>query len=453
MGSPPRFAFLQRLGTTSRTTLMLLVLGLVTRFWSLGTPDTAVFDEVPYQEYVSHYFSGVSYFNLHPPAGKLILALGAKVLGVEYAVLAGGELSVALRTVAALFGALVVPLFFILLIQLGASRRVAMLGALLLLVDNALISVSRLVLLDSLHLFCILGALSAYLASLTREGRGRLGFLLTAGVLAGVAVGTKWSGLAAMGMIGAHVAWRAYDSRRLSREMIRDAGIIAAMGIAVYVGAFAIHFALLPMPNPGTSPLDPDRNASIARKIVLVHKAMVVSNASYETFQHSGASPWWSWPILKHPIYFWKGAEDAAGRAGHMMIEGNPVVWWGALAGIAAIVVGLISGAGRRRLQAHRGLLAFLAACWLINYLPYAFISRVLFIYTYVPALAFSIALAVVGVGTLVGWMDDERRGARLYWAFAGLAVVSFLYFAPISYGTPITESGFRQRMNLLERN
>jgi dolichyl-phosphate-mannose-protein mannosyltransferase len=439
--------------------LVLFLLALATRYWNLGTPDIAVFDEVPYQEYISHYFSGVAYFNLHPPAGKLILALGAKVLGVPYATLANGDLAVPLRALPALAGALIVPVVYTLLLQLGAHRRVALLGAFLLLVDNGLISVSRLVLLDSLQLLFIIGALTAYLATLTRTGRPRIAFALLSAILAGLAVGTKWSGLAAAGMIGVHMAWRAYQARAVSRDIAREAGVLAGVTVAVYVMSFAIHFALLPAPDPGTSAIDPERNASMARKFVTTHVGMVRSNASMEEFKHSGASPWWSWPILKHPIYFWKSEARADGRAGHMMIEGNPVVWWGALAGMAAIAIAAFTSRGRARLRSQRETIAFLALGWVINFAPFAIISRVLFLYAYFPALVFSVGLAVVGVGALMGWSNEgelprfpSRASAGLYWGFAALALVSYLFLAPISYGTPISEEGFRFRMNLLER-
>jgi dolichyl-phosphate-mannose--protein O-mannosyl transferase len=46
-----------------------------------------------------------------------------------------------------------------------------------------------------------------------------------------------------------------------------------------------------------------------------------------------------------------------------------------------------------------------------------------------------------------------SRRSAMTYWGVAGLTLASFLYFAPLSYGTPISDAAFDQRRWVLERH
>src|SRR5712672_1424682 len=91
--------------------LLLIALSAITRFWHLSWLNAVVFDENPYEEYASHYLSGTYYFNLHPPVGKLLLALAAKLLAIPHTTLAHSLPAVSLRVLPALAGALIIPVF------------------------------------------------------------------------------------------------------------------------------------------------------------------------------------------------------------------------------------------------------------------------------------------------------------------------------------------------------
>lgn len=453
--------------------ILLVTLAAITRFWHLSWPRAVVFDEALYEEYVSHYFNGTYYFNLHPPVGKLLLALGAKVIGIAPATLAAPDPAVTLRVLPALAGTLIIPVFWLLLRQLGASRRVAALGAFLLMMDTALLTVSRFILIDSMLILFMLGSVCAYLAARERTGAVCLAFAAGGGVLAGLAAGTKWTGLGALAVILLLWLQRAAGRRAARRQLTAEALMLTVVPAVVYVGAFAVHFALLPHTGNGDQVMSAafretlggspiyrhDAHMSLAAKVVDMHRAMLRENAALDTAAHPGASPWWSWPILKHPLYIWNDKPDAAGRTGHVFIEGNPVLWWAILIALGALAV---SGTdARRRLAEHRGALLLMLAAYLINYLPFAFIGRILFLYSYLPALIFSLALVVMGVGTLAGWMTDaggplrfpSRRSAALYWGCAGLTLAAFVYFAPFSYGTPMTDAAYQRRLWVLERH
>ncbi|MFN7088533.1 MAG: phospholipid carrier-dependent glycosyltransferase [Candidatus Paceibacteria bacterium] len=53
----------------------VLSLGLITRFLFIWNPPEVVFDEVHFGKFLYAYFTGEYYFDIHPPLGKLILAL------------------------------------------------------------------------------------------------------------------------------------------------------------------------------------------------------------------------------------------------------------------------------------------------------------------------------------------------------------------------------------------
>jgi dolichyl-phosphate-mannose-protein mannosyltransferase len=60
--------------------LILTCLSFLTRFYRLAEPPAVVFDEVHFGKFVTWYFTGEYYFDIHPPLGKLILYIGG-VLG------------------------------------------------------------------------------------------------------------------------------------------------------------------------------------------------------------------------------------------------------------------------------------------------------------------------------------------------------------------------------------
>jgi dolichyl-phosphate-mannose-protein mannosyltransferase len=443
--------------------IVLCALAALTRFWALFTPNAVVWDETLYEEYVSHYFSGTYYFNLHPPVGKLLLALAAKMLGISGETLAVPDPAAALRILPALAGALIIPVFWLFLRQLGASRRVAMLGALLLVLDTSMVAVSRLILIDSMLILFMLGTITSYLAARSRVGRGKWVFIALSGALAGLAVGTKWTGLSAIGMVAVFWLQRLIE-RVPRRELALEAGAIAAVSAAVYVSSFAVHFALLPMSGPGDGMMserfqasllrsryhDPDVRVSFAAKFVDMHRAMQKGNADFVAVAHAGASPWWSWPILKHALYIWTSEAGPDGRVGHLFIEGNVVIWWAILIAIGPLaIIAMAIARLRARLAARRDVLLVLLAGYLMNFLPFILIDRILFIYSYFPAMIFSLALAVVGVTALTG---ETPRTVRYWWGVTGVALLAFLYFSPFVYGSPISDQGFRQRRAIMER-
>ncbi|MGB8996908.1 MAG: hypothetical protein WCC65_16590, partial [Pseudonocardiaceae bacterium] len=58
-------------------------------------------------------------------------------------------------------------------------------------------------------------------------------------------------------------------------------------------------------------------------------------------------------------------------------------------------------------------------------------------------------------LGLLAGWMTDgetlwrfpSRRSAALYGGILAVALAAFIFFAPISYGLPLSDSGLSSRI------
>jgi dolichyl-phosphate-mannose-protein mannosyltransferase len=463
---------------------LLTALALLTRLWGLFSPRVVVWDEVHFQRYAGAYFSGRYYVDVHPPLGKLLFAGAAKLLGISGAALAANEPTPSLRLLPALAGALIIPVAWLLLREIGASRRVATMAAALLLLDNALLAESRFIFMDGMLIFFTIAAVALYAAARRRSGAAHWRWLVAAAVAAGAAMSTKWTGLSALGLILLAWAVEAFMRRRQRWPWMREALVLVLVPVAIYMGSFAVHFALLRHSGPGDDWMSPEFQATLQgnpsyeksatapflKAFADLNHTMGAINARWATATHEGASRWYTWPIAKHSIGFWSPTETGQNPERWIVLFANPIVWWGALVGMGAMILAATLRSSRKagqasaaaRLTPYRTPLLFLAAGYLLNFIPFAFIRRPMFLYHYLVAMIFSVMLAALGVGALAGWTDDDedrfwrfpsRRSAILYIGVVALAAGLGLYLAPMSYGWPLSPSAVVHRRWVLERH
>lgn len=457
--------------------LILIILAFASRLWHLFQPVAVVFDEVYFKVYAGNYLTGAYYFDPHPPLGKQLLGGWAWLFHLNPTNLtATDEASVALRVLPALAGALIIPLFYVFLRLLKASRPTALLGATLLLLENALIVESRFVLIDSLLILFGLGAVTAYLASRQGHwGRRRILLVMVAALLSGAAVSVKWTGLTALGLIG--VIWAADQFQQRSHPHLKRAivelGILGIIPLATYFAVFTAHFHLLPKSGQGDAFMsqrfqstlkgnanyNPQTRMNDIEKFIELNQEMVRSEESLKDATHPYGSKWYSWPFMIRGVYYWQGQTNAtvdqthlyntggSSRQGNIYLLGNPVVWWGTVLIIPLILV-VLYGRYRITLTPYRFPLLVLTAGYLMNFLPFSRIVRVMFLYHYFFALIYSLAIAVL----LLQILTDELKAHNItlkgrsfkpivYIGLASLATAGFVYFAPLTYGIPLTTS------------
>ena len=435
--------------------LGLTALSFLTHFWNLFSPVAVVFDEAYYEKFAGAYFTHAFYFDVHPPLGNLMYAALAKLLHISPAILTAPAPAPALRVLPATFGALAVPLVYIILAQLGVGRRIATLGAAAILLDNALLVDSRFILLDTLLIGFGLAAIACYLASRDRPNRSRLPLLALSALLAGCGLSIKWTGSSALAVI--LTAWfvAAIRSRIGVRRFVVEGFVLVAIPAIVYCTSYAIHFSLLTHAGPGSRNMsahfqselvgspqyNPSVHLSYWEKMGEVHHVIRYGNGGLENATHPAASPWYTWPIMKHPFGLWEDTQTPAGTKTMFILLGNPVVWWG---GMIAVLLGAAMMALRRwRYEGYTYAVVFLAGAVFINYAPFMAIRRLVYLYHYLFALVFVAALASVAIGIPAGWNGARdafwsfptRRSLAGYVGAIALILVGFLYFMPFTYG------------------
>ncbi|CAO2597971.1 Protein O-mannosyl-transferase 1 [Lemmus lemmus] len=242
-------------------------LGLLTRLWQLSYPRAVVFDEVYYGQYISFYMKRIFFLDdSGPPFGHMLLALGGYLGGFDGNFLwnrIGAEYSSnvpvwSLRLLPALAGALSVPMAYQIVLELHFSHCAAMGAALLMLIENALLTQSRLMLLESLLIFFNLLAVLSYLKFFNSQTHSPFSlrwwlWLMLTGVSCSCSVGIKYMGmftyLLVLSIAAVH-AWNLIGDQTLSNICVFGhllARVVALLVIPVflYLLFFYVHLMLL----------------------------------------------------------------------------------------------------------------------------------------------------------------------------------------------------------------
>lgn len=424
---------------------VLVVLGLATRFAFISYPAEVVFDEVHFGKFVNAYFTGEYYFDIHPPLGKLLVALSAWVGGyrggfpfLEIGNPYGPTPLASLRFLPNLAGGLVPLSFYFFLRTLGTKQGSAGFAALLLVFDNALLAQSHFILVDAfLMLFGFLGLAGFFLARSLRNPVYHWGWLALGGVFFGAASSIKWTGLGFLGFAFLVFLWDIFLARQRKILFLQLFLSLLLIPFAFYLLAFFFHFLLLPASGPGDAFMSEAflrGEKGFSAKFLELNGTMYRANATL-TATHSYASEFYTWPLMLRPVYYWV-KDFGGGLTGRIYFLGNPFVWW---FGTLGLFFGL-------RLLKKRESLRWLYLGYLLNWLPFALVGRVLFLYHYLVPLAFSLAIFS---SFWFDWLNKNWQNKRqlAVGAILILVVLGFLFFAPLTYGLPLSEKAYKLRV------
>lgn len=483
--------------------LLVTVFGGFLRFFRLGRPDAVVFDETYYvkdswsllqhgyeRAYVknadtrmlegsSEILTDRATFVVHPPVGKWIIALGEKFGGLDPV---GWRLGVAVIGTAMIFVLCRVAM------RLTRSILLGCLAGLLLAVDGLALVMSRTALLDGILAFFLLCAFGCLLVDRDRVrdrvevalrdgpvGSGRLNlgwrpWRIAAGLMLGLALGTKWSALfflIAFGLLT--VLWdvsarRAAGQRRPLLTMLKlDAAQAFAstviLGLAVYLVSWSGWLAT----GGGWSRQWADgRDTSFPfipealRSLWHYHDEMYYFHRKL-TEDHPYESSPWGWPVLARPVAYYSDDYER-GEAGCQTDEcvrevlgiGTPALWWAAS---AALVFMLWRWAAARDWRAGAVLAGF-AAGW-VPWFPYD--DRPKFFFYSISFLPFLILGLVLTIGAAIGpavgpdATPAQRRrrqiGAWTAGALVVLIVVNFFYLHPVLTAGTLPRGEWMDRM------
>lgn len=440
--------------------LVILFLSIATHFAFFGHPDETVFDEVHFGKFVSGYYTGEYYFDIHPPLGKLMIAGFGKLFDFkpEFSFAQIGDQFpdkkyMALRFLPSLAGTLLPIVIFLLALQLKFSSRAAFVAGLLVALENALLVQTRYILMDGFLL--LFGFLSLLFYFKSRSTLYVTRYKILMAVFGGFAISIKWTGLTFLALPFFIELFQTWKQKELKRVLKFPLYFLVIPSI-IYFSVFVLHFSLLTKPGPGDAFMSPSfRSENIVKKFVELNVQMYQSNQRL-TATHPYSSQWYIWPFMTRPIFYW-----VKGNA-RIYFFGNPAVWWASTAAVLLLLwqtlKRIANSTFRKRFTlpwprlglaegGYDSRLMVLLGGYILNLLPFIGIKRVMFLYHYLTALIFAILILCYLIDQNPLDMLGARKNAkRNFGILLGAVVIVFLFFAPLSYGLKLTPKAYEAR-------
>ncbi len=404
------------------------------------------FDEIYHARTAYEHLEGiVAYENTHPPLGKIIIALGIKLFGVN---------PFGWRIVGTLFGVAMLPLMYVFARRLFRSSLYAGIAMLLFAVDFMHFTQTRISTIDVYGVFFILlmfyfmhkyYTLSFYTTSL----RKTLWPLFLAGLFFGIGVASKWivlyggAGLAVM--LALSLAWR-YREYAAARRILRGEGdkkLFAAHKLEHIVKQFPrstvitllvclVFYVVIPLAIYALSyiPVLTVMKDGYTLKSFIDYQKNMFNYHSNLVSTHPFASSWWEWPFMKRPVWYYSGDNLAAGMKSTIVAMGNPAIWW---TGIFAMLATIWMSVKRGDKAMYTLWIAFLA-----QYVPWMLVTRLTFLYHYFAMVPF-IILSMVYMFKVLEERDSRFKLARHVIVTA--AILLFIMFYPALSGMEVPAS------------
>jgi len=314
--------------------------------------------------------------------------------------------------------------FFIVLLarRLFTSRIAPALAGAVVLFDGSMFAQTRIGMNDG-YVAAFLAAGWYFVVAAHAPRRSAHLDLVLAGLLFGLAAASKWVAfyaLAGLGVLALAVTAYAYTRGRAGAggplDLLRGRGINAAflfgcfavLPIAVYLLAYVPWFG-----GP-TVPYGWDLR-ELTQQMYWYHSGL--------TSPHPAGSPWWSWPLVLKPVYWYYGQSENGSAV--IYNAGNVVLFWGGLVAVLWCAVAAV-----RARSVSLGLIVFALAVQLVAWVP---ITRVLFFYHFFTALPWYFLALVAALVYL--W---ERGRAPIVGGYLALAAAAFVFFYPFVSGQPV---------------
>ncbi len=465
---------------------MVFLIAFALFFFRYTYPNGPFWDENYHIASAQKYVNGVYFMEPHPPLGKLIMALGealiapnkgidtAPFLSTDYISTFPDQYSFAgMRFFPILFSACSALFFFMILYRLSVSIHYALLFSAFYLFDNALIVHLRGAMLEGIQIFFILAAVYYFIELLRKKEKRKVLEYFILGLLAGLAVSVKLNSAVVL-LLFVFLAYEDYGSDvlqlKITKEMIitfTKKTLSAAAGILiVFFISFYIHFAIAGNVMNGRfyqaseeykSILSLHENADPLRFFTML-RDYVGYMQSYEkgvpkwdpSKLDENGSPAFTWPFgYKSINYRWTKTD---GKVAYLYLQGNPLIWLSALAGIALSLIYIGGRIFFKTPVEDKGsfkLIVYFSILYIVYMALMMSLERVMYLYHYFIPLIFSFFLAFL---IFQHYFKEHMKTNDKFLRVVSIIIAAeifcvFLFYAPFSYYIPLDSLDFIKRI------
>ena len=337
-----------------------------------------------------------------------------------------GRLALAWRLPGVVAGALLAFVLVLLARRLFAARIVAIVVGIAVIFDGSMFAQARIGMNDVYVALFIVAAWYFIIAAHRPRFSARADILI-AGVLLGLGAASKWAAFYTLaGLLVASLAVTVYAYERGRPGTGGPLDLLAGKG--KNAAFLFLSFAIVPVGIYLASYLRwfGGPTAPYGWDLVELTKQMYWYHSGL-TAPHPAASPWWSWPFVLKPVYWYFGQSDGGNNA-YIYDAGNIVLFWGALVATVWCAIAAI--------RARSATLGFVVFAMLVQYVAWIPIARVLFFYHFFTALPFYLLALACGLAYL--W--ETGRSWRVV-GYLAVAAGAFIYFYPFVSGQPVPGS------------
>ncbi len=400
--------------------------------------NSMYFDEIYHARTAYEHNHNIEWYETtHPPLGKVFISWAVSLFGMT---------PFGWRFAGALAGVLMVPAMYFLAHLLFRKRFLTISVTALLTFDLMHFSQTRLATIDSYPVLFIILAF-AFMALYMMRSMHRdslwstLWPLAGSGVCMGLGIASKWIVIYAGAGLAVMFAWTLVMRHM---EWMRRSGDADDGELPLYVGQYpkramltlawcALFFVVIPMLIYVGSYYQYFRIAGQGHDLAGVWRAQVSMFDYHSTLEatHDFSSPWWQWPLMLRPMFYFMGEGLPVGVVESINGMGNPAVWWPGFAALIWVIWRIVKGGGKRDQRLWLVIAGFAA-----QFLPWVLVTRCTFIYHYFASLPFVILCIGLFLETVLE--ADPVHGKKAVIGYIAVVVIVFALFYPVVAAIPV---------------
>lgn len=398
--------------SSKKLLIIIVILTAFLRLFRLDYPNAYVFDEVYHGFTAKEYLKGnksawdpfttpppgVAYEWTHPPLAKELMTVSMFIFRSTDAW--------TWRLPGALLGILSMYLIYLLAKKLFNNEWAALISAFLFSIDGLNYVQSRTGMND---IYVVTFMLLSLLFLLNKR-------YLISSIFFGLAISSKWSAIYYLGMVVIIMFYHYIKDFKHNKiynflNNLLKFSYFIFIPLLIYLASYIPYF----LQNYNWN------------QFVELHRQMYYYHTHLKA-THDYASPWWSWPLNLHPVWYYVQYYPNNWLS-NIFASGNPLLFW---MGSGSIILTIWDFLKTKSYALMVILLGFF-----VFWLPWAISPRIMFLYHFSPSVPF-LSLAL---GYQLNTLFDQSKNKKLMLIILGLIFVSFLIVYPMLTGIPLPKN------------